>query len=121
MRACRCKGQLKLLPDDHRPGVNGCLKAKILADCQDRVLPIAIIDAFPPQGASAAVNIYGTVSFYVAGWDRQPPYGDGDTDGDPTSGMVWGYLIPYTADPIWLVDLGTSTNPFAAIVSALVE
>lgn len=97
------------------------LEKSTFAECQDRVLPIAIIDGFPDQGSSSDVNIYGTLSFYVAGWDRTAPYGSGDTDGDPASGMVWGYLIPYTADPIWLVELGESSNPFAAIVVALVE
>ena len=91
-------------------------------ECKDRALPMAIIDSFPPQGQSADIEIWGLATFYVAGWDRWPDRGDGDEDGDPDSGMVWGYLVPATSLPAWSVQWGwDSTNPFAPLVIVLVK
>jgi Flp pilus assembly protein TadG len=91
-------------------------------DCRDRAVGVAIIDAFPPQGQSADVQIWGIATFYIAGWDRWPPRGNGDQDGNPASGMVWGYLVPDTALPAWSVRWGwDSNNPFAPLVIVLVK
>ena len=93
-----------------------------LPACRDRALPMAIINAFPPQGSSANVEIWGLATFYVAGWDRWPPRGNGDNDGDPNGGMVWGYLVPASSVPAWSVQWGwDSANPFAPLVIALVK
>jgi ribosomal protein L22 len=100
---------------------NAVAKAQ-LPECKDRAVPIAIINAFPPQGQSADVEIWGLANFYIAGWDRWPPRGDGDQDGDPDNGMVWGYLVPATSQPAWSVQWGwDSANPFAPLVIVLVK
>jgi len=110
---------------DVETDADGYLDAKTKAampQCHDRALPIAIINSFPPQGQSADVEIWGLTTFYVAGWDRWPPRGDGDQDGDPDSGMVWGYLVPATSQPAWAVQWGwDSINPFAPLVIVLVK
>jgi len=91
-------------------------------ECKDRAVGMAIINAFPPQGQSAPVEIWGLATFYIAGWDRWPPRGNGDQDGDPADGMVWGYLIPATSLPAWSVQWGwDSANPFAPLVIVLVK
>jgi ribosomal protein L22 len=92
-------------------------------ECKDRAVGMAIINAFPSQGSSAQVDIWGVATFYIAGWDRWPPRGDGDQeDGDPADGMVWGYLIPATSLPAWSVSWSwDSTNPFAPLVIVLVK
>lgn len=91
-------------------------------ECKDRALPLAVINSFPPQGQSAEVEIWGLATFYVAGWDRWPPRGNGDRDGEPPSGMVWGYLVPATSLPAWSVQWGwDSANPFAPLVIVLVK
>ena len=93
-----------------------------LPECKDRAVGMAIIDAFPPQGSSAPLEIWGLATFYIAGWDRWPARGDGDEDGDPDDGMVWGYLVPATSLPAWSVQWGwDSTNPFAPLVIVLVK
>jgi hypothetical protein len=51
--------------------------------CQDRAVFIPIIDAFPPTGSSADIEILGIETFYIAGWVRHPPYGD----------AFWGYFL----------------------------
>jgi len=63
--------------------------------CRDRAVFIAIIDAFPPLGGSSPIEILGIETFYIAGWDRYPPYGNEDIDGDtvPDDAMVWGYFL----------------------------
>ena len=73
-------------------------EASILAatePCQDRAVFIAIIDAFPPLGSSGFMEILGIETFYIAGWDRYPPYGNEDINGDtvPDNAMVWGYFL----------------------------
>jgi len=96
-------------------------KAK-LDGCADRAVSVAIINSFPPQGGSADVEIWGLANFYIAGWDRWPPRGDGDQDGDPPDGMVWGYLVPGKSLAAWMVQWGwDSTNPFAPLVIVLVK
>lgn len=93
-----------------------------LDECKDRAMGMAIINAFPPQGQSADVEIWGLATFYIAGWDRWPPRGNGDQDGNPADGMVWGYLIPATSVPAWSVQWGwDSANPFAPLVITLVK
>lgn len=63
--------------------------------CQDRAVFIPIIDAFPPLGGHGLIEILGIATFYIAGWDRYPPYGSGDMNGDtvPDDAMVWGYFL----------------------------
>jgi hypothetical protein len=63
--------------------------------CQDRAVFIAIIDAFPPVGSSGFMEVLGIETFYIVGWDRYPPYGNGDINGDtvPDDAMVWGYFL----------------------------
>jgi hypothetical protein len=110
---------------DVETDADGYLEAQAkaeLPECRDRAVPISIIDAFPPQGQSADVEIWGLATFYIADWDRDPPYGDGDLDGDPDGGMVWGYLVPGTSLPVWIVEWGwDSDNPFSPEVIVLVE
>ncbi len=93
-----------------------------LPECKDRAVPMAIINAFPPQGSSASIEIWGLANFYIAGWDRWPPRGDGGEFGNPEDGMVWGYLVPATSQPAWAVQWGwDSANPFAPLVVVLVK
>ena len=63
--------------------------------CQDRAVFIAIIDAFPPLGSSISMEILWIETFYIAGWDRYPPYGNEDINGDtiPDDAVVWGYFL----------------------------
>ena len=63
--------------------------------CQDRAVFIAIINGFPPPGGSGLMEILGIETFYIAGWDRHPPYGNEDINGDtvPDFAMVWGYFL----------------------------
>jgi hypothetical protein len=86
-----------------------------------RALLVPIIDAFPP-GGHGAINILGIATFYVAGWDRQGPWGDEDMDGDTVADMVWGYFLQ-DQDVIeaWKVQWGYSDDPFAPIKIVLVE
>jgi hypothetical protein len=115
-----------LAPDD------GCdaatyLRAVDLAEtttCWDRKVPVPIIDAWPLQGASTPINILGIATFYIAGWDRNPPWGDEDLDGDTDEddAMVWGYFLQN--EPIseaWNIQWGYSDDPFAPIRVLLVE
>ncbi len=96
-------------------------KAQLPA-CKDRAVGMAIINAFPPQGSSAPVEIWGLATFYIAGWDRWPPRGDGDEDGDPADGMIWGYMVPTTSLPAWAEEWGwDSANPFAPMVIVLLK
>ena len=91
-------------------------------ECGDRAIPLGIIDAFPPSGSSADISIYGIAIFYIAGWDRAPAWGNGDADGDPNSGYVWGYLLEdIPVSPAWQMDWGVSENPFAPVGFFLVE
>ena len=93
-----------------------------LQACKDRAVSVAIINAFPPQGQSANIDIWGLASFYIAGWDRWPPYGNGSKPPPPNDGMIWGYLVPAASVPSWSVQWGwDSDNPFAPLVITLVK
>jgi hypothetical protein len=93
-----------------------------LPGCKDRAIPMAIINSFPPQGQSADIEIWGLATFYIADWDRNPPYGNGNNPPPPSDGMVWGYLVPATSVPAWSVQWGwDSANPFAPLVIVLVK
>jgi hypothetical protein len=61
-------------------------------DCQERLVPVAVINAFPPQGSSTDINIYGIVNFYLAGWGQTKTCLT-FPDGSERCGFVWGYLI----------------------------
>ena len=87
--------------------------------CQDRLGGMFIIDAFPDSGSSQDVQILGIAWFYISGWDRWSPKGDGDLDGSPDAGYVWGYITDKPAANIW--DLGDFISPFAPLVAVLVE
>ncbi len=103
-------------------GYEDAVAKAALAECKDRAVPMAIIDSFPSGGTSEEIEIWGLTTFYIAGWDRWPPRGDGDQDGNPADGMVWGYLVPTTSLPAWSVQWGwDSTNPFAPLVIVLVK
>lgn len=81
------------------------------APCNQRSVPLAIIDAFP--NGSKPITIYGIAIFYIAGWSFPQ---------DDQKGFVWGYLltdIPVT--PAWEVKWDVSENPFAPVGFFLVE
>jgi len=100
---------------------NAVAKAQ-LATCKDRAVSVAIINGFPAQGQSADIQIWGLATFYIARWDRWPPYGNGSNPPPPSDGMVWGYLVPATSLPAWSVQWGwDSNNPFAPLVIVLVK
>ena len=75
----------------------------------------------------APIDVYGIVNFYISGWDRCPPYNNGDCTNSPPNhdtGLVWGYLLyeQQAGTPAWQFDFGESTNnPFAPVIVALVE
>ncbi len=106
-------------------GANGYTDAQAkaaLPQCKDRAVTLAIINAFPPQGQSADIQIWGLASFYIARWDRWPAYGNGNNPPPPNNGMVWGYLVPATSLPSWSVRWGwDSANPFAPLAIVLVK
>ncbi len=110
---------------DVTAGPNGYADAVAKAElqsCSDRVVSVAIINAFPPQGQSAAIEIWGLANFYIADWDRNPPYGNGNQPPPPSGGMIWGYLVPGASVPSWQVQWGwDSANPFAPLVIVLVK
>jgi len=88
-----------------------------------RAVLIPIIITWPPQGHSAPIDILGIATFYIAGWDRTPPYGDEDMDGDTVEDdMVWGYFLE-DQDVIeaWNIQWGYSDDPFAPTRILLVE
>lgn len=87
--------------------------------CQDRLGAIFIIDAFPASGSSEDVQVLGVAWFYISGWDRWSPKGDGDLDGIPNTGFVWGYLTGRQAADIW--NFNSIVSPFAPVVGVLVE
>jgi hypothetical protein len=87
-----------------------------------RTVLIPIIDAWPPHGHSAPVEIFGVATFYIAGWDRKGPWGDVDMDGDTNDDMVWGYYMQdVPVIPAWNIDWGFTDDPFAPIAILLVE
>ncbi len=88
-------------------------------NCLERLVPIAIIDAFPPAGTSADVDVYGIINFYLAGWNKTKTC---FTVGAVVKcGMVWGYLISSapvsTAEAVFTRDFVV----FAPTGEALVE
>ena len=89
-----------------------------------RAVLIPIIIQWPPQGKSGPVEILGIATFYIISWDRQPPYGNVDVDGDTTEddAMVWGYFMENVpVIPAWNIVWGYSDDPFAPIIISLVE
>jgi hypothetical protein len=88
--------------------------------CEERLVPVAVINAFPPQGSSTDLDIYGIVNFYLAGWDRTKTCFT-FPDGSEKCGFVWGYLITNapasTAEVVFTEDF----IPFAPTGIALVE
>ncbi|GAG10254.1 unnamed protein product, partial [marine sediment metagenome] len=51
--------------------------------CSKRMVPLAVIEDFPPQGSSSPVLIYGIADFYITKWDRCPNgggWGNGDVN-----------------------------------------
>ena len=96
------------------PGAEKCADA--------RAVLIPIIDAFPPQGQSAPLQILGVATFCIAGWDRKPPYTGKDVDLDGLDDMVWGYFLPgESMDEAWNIRWGFSNDPFAPIKILLYE
>jgi len=66
--------------------------------CKDRAVFLPIIDAWPPAGQGGGpMHILDIATFYIAAWDRSPPYGDLDVDADtlPDGAMVWGYFLQF--------------------------
>lgn len=89
-----------------------------------RAVLIPIIVEWPPQGHSGPVQILGLATFYIASWDREPPYGNVDVDGDTIQddAMVWGYFVEdVPVIPAWDIQWGYSDDPFAPIMISLVE
>ena len=88
-------------------------------DCQERLVPVTIINAFPPSGSSTDLNIYGIVNFYLAGWSKNKTCFT--VDGVQKCGFVWGYLIKNapvtTAEVVFTLDF----IPFSPTGGALVE
>ncbi len=81
--------------------------------CEKRGVPLGIINAFPPSGSSADIEIYGIAIFYIAGWSFPP---------DDEKGYVWGYLLEdIPATPAWDIVWDVSQNPFAPVGFFLVE
>jgi len=96
-------------------------------ECGDaRAVLIPIISDPPgwPQGHSGPIDILGIATFYIASWDRDPPYGNVDVDGDTIEddAMVWGYFMEGgKLMPAWDMQWGYSDDPFAPISVVLVE
>ena len=66
--------------------------------CKDRTVFVPIVDAWPPAGqVGGPMHILDIATFYIAAWDRSPPYGDLDLNGDtlPDRAMVWGYFVGF--------------------------
>ena len=95
-----------------------------LAGCAGRSVVLAVIQDFPTSDAGL-IDVYGIANFYIAGWDRCPPFNNGNCSGPiPDTGIVWGYLLlaEFGASPAWQFDFSqTSNNPFAPVVILLVE
>ncbi len=88
--------------------------------CPERLVPVAIIDGFPPGGTGDIV-VYGIANFYLAGWKG----GNGACfildDGSERCGFVWGYFI--SSAPVSTAEVVFTRDfiPFAPTGSALVE
>jgi hypothetical protein len=88
--------------------------------CSQRLVPVAVINAFPPQGSSADITIYGIVNFYLAGWSKNKTCFT-LADGSERCGFVWGYLITNAPANTAQVVFTTEFIPFAPTGVALVE
>ena len=88
-------------------------------DCQERLVPVAVINAFPSGGSNTDVDIYGIVNFYLAGWSKNKTCFI--VDDVEQCGFVWGYLI--TNAPVSTAEVVFTRDfiPFAPTGSALVE
>ncbi len=89
-------------------------------NCAQRLVPVAVINAFPPSGSKTDLDIYGIVNFYLAGWSH-PDTCFTFPDGSKRCGFVWGYLIKNapvsTAEVVFTRDF----IPFSPTGGALVE
>ena len=87
--------------------------------CPERLVPVAIINEFPPSGAGDIV-VYGIANFYLAGW-AGPPATCFIVDGVEKCGSVWGYFI--SSAPVSTAEVVFTRDfiPFAPTGSALVE
>jgi hypothetical protein len=89
-------------------------------NCAQRLVPVAVINDFPPSGSKIDLDIYGIVNFYLAGWSQ-----DNSCfifpDGSERCGFVWGYLI--TNAPVSTAEVVFTRDfiPFAPTGGALVE
>ena len=87
--------------------------------CVERLVPIAIINDFPPSGVSVDVDVYGIINFYLAGWSKKETCFT--IDAVEKCGFVWGYLISSapvsTAQAVFTKDFVI----FAPTGEALVE
>lgn len=92
----------------------------VKAGCAERLVPIAIINAFPPTGSSADLDIYGIVNFYIAGWDKSQTCFT-LPDGSERCGFVWGYVIPDAPVSTAQAAFTSELIPFAPTGVALVE
>jgi hypothetical protein len=88
--------------------------------CPERLVPIAVISSFPPQGSSLDIDIYGIVNFYLAGWSKNKTCITFPDDSE-RCGFVWGYLIPDAPVTSANVVFTTQFIPFAPTGVALVE
>ena len=88
-------------------------------DCQERLVPVAVINAFPSGGSNTDVDIYGIVNFFLAGWSKNKTCFI--VDDVEQCGFVWGYLI--TNAPVSTAEVVFTRDfiPFAPTGSALVE
>ncbi len=88
--------------------------------CPERLVPVAVINAFPPQGHGDII-VYGIANFYLAGWEG----GNGACftfpDGSEKCGFVWGYFISIALVNTAEVVVTRCFIPFAPTGSALVE
>ena len=105
--------------------------ATMTAGCDFRLVTVPLIDEFPDGGAGDVV-VLGVATFAIAGWDRQPPWGESvGTTTKPCGqsggvgfecGMVWGYLMGGVWPPTMLADQISNANvPYAPLLIALVE
>lgn len=103
--------------------------------CAERLVLIPILRSMPPQGGgSASLEVLGVATFGLAGWNREsnksysadashncrevknPPADSFDC------GMVWGYFMEGLRPPGFLLQqIGTTDNPFAPLLIALVD
>jgi hypothetical protein len=107
------------------------------AQCAYRLVLIPIVYSLPPNGGgSTPIRILGVATFGVAKWNRtsnKDYYGTGSSEcadfqgGQPPPdqspcGMVWGYLFKGVQPPEFILQqIGTTNNPFAPILVALVD